>query len=79
MNGRAVRRHHERRIKERWRQRIRRWWYVGTAELVERLAVRRAHRNKCDCWMCGTNLGRRPEPPWEREDAAAAADPEEDS
>lgn len=66
---RSVRRHQERRVKARWRWRIRRFWLVKNPADVERLAVRRAHHNKCDCWDCGIGpMARRPDLPWETED-----------
>lgn len=76
MSDRGERRHHEERVKAKWRRRIRREANVADltafkapppAAEVEARAVRRAHHNKCDCAMCKPSLwGRRVPSPRER-------------
>ena len=66
--GRALKRHHEERIKNRWRKRARRsidWLFDPVPRLLytlhpeqnplqlnEEIAVRMAHHSKCPCWGC---------------------------
>lgn len=58
--SRADRRHHEERVKTKWRRRVRRQpgetlatWKAGpTIATVEAAAVRLAHHNKCPCSIC---------------------------
>ena len=59
MPKRAERRHHEERIKEKFRRVIKSMWNMpatltGWAKMkrIEYEAVRAAHHNKCDCEMC---------------------------
>lgn len=61
--SRALRRHHENRVKVRWRVRVK-LWNLATAGEEERIALRRAHHNKCPCWMCGVKMNRKPEAQW---------------
>lgn len=62
---RASRRHHEARIKSRWR-RIVVGWRLRNPIDVERFAVRRAHHNARPCAMCSEakEQDRRPEYLW---------------
>ena len=49
MRARAIRRHHEQRIKRRVRR-----YYGGYAAELPRHLGRIAHsRQRCSCWMCG--------------------------
>ena len=58
MPKRAERRHHEERIKAKFKRVVRRWWSglwpkdASYMRWVEDTAAKRAHHNKCDCWMC---------------------------
>jgi hypothetical protein len=58
--SRGDRRHHEERVKAKWRRRVRAhpgptlaaWKAPPPAVEVEAQAVRLAHHNKCDCSLC---------------------------
>ncbi len=58
----AVRRHHEARIKRRWRRRYARYKALAPATAErhaawqERMALLRAHHGKCPCGLCSMQM-----------------------
>lgn len=71
---RAERRHHENRVKNMWRRRVR-LWRIRSPEDAERIALRRSHHPTCPCGMCGFKGARRPELPWEKDAGLGGSEP----